>query len=854
MNLDTALVSAMLREGTGAVKRARERGVQPDWLSQDGKTALEFVFDFVGQFGEVPKPDVLLGKTGVLLDDTPAPAEFYIDEVVNRRLHVSLQDSAAEVIDHLQAHRPHDALQAMEKSVKESRRSLLVQSPVQAMGQLAAEVRELYFRVKNGERGVLTPWPSINEETFGLWPADLFLMVARLGKGKCLDEASLIQDPETGVLRTLREVVEGDQAAVLSWNQSEGVCTAPIAAKVDTGRKVCLEFTLASGRTVVVTPEHPFLTPMGWAPAAELKVGASVGLPAQVPFPRTPQELSDADLDLLTVLLAEGSYTGHHVGFSTADPRILAVVKSAAAVLGTEVCHKQNYDYDLVGGNERGKNAIRELLRGHSLDLTLAKNKTLPDAIFRLPPHQLLRFLALFWMCDGYVDDNGPGLTLASEKMVRQVQHLLLRFGIQSGVKYKAAKLDEKTFDSWRLKVYASCWEAFAALPLWGDKRERLETLLQRDRNPNVGMPRLNDHVVAELRAVADQYAGRWSGGRLKQVGDRLGWESPFMFKSLFGRHGSLLLRRFKVFCEVFDCRKQFGWLYNSGLFWDEVVEVRPAGERKIYDLTVEGTHCFVANDIVVHNTWLAICMAHYAWTAGKHRVLIATTEMAKVKMTQRFCSLHLRLPYDDLRKGRLGAFQEQRFLDGVDELAKSEGLFIAGGDFDFRMENFEAAVEEMQPALVVLDGAYLLRVEGSNRTEQMANAWNELKRLAHRTKIPFFVTTQFNREVKGQNMTKQLLAENIALSDVAGWNADVIYGLFQTDDMKKDKKLGVKPIKLREGAGTDDLMLNWDFDNMDFSEISQQNQQDSGGDFDIGLGSGSSPPSDPGDASGGDF
>jgi MinD-like ATPase involved in chromosome partitioning or flagellar assembly len=45
-------------------------------------------------------------------------------------------------------------------------------------------------------------------------------------------------------------------------------------------------------------------------------------------------------------------------------------------------------------------------------------------------------------------------------------------------------------------------------------------------------------------------------------------------------------------------------------VLWDEVVSIAPAGDQQVWDLTVEPTHCFVANDVVVHNTTTAVLAA----------------------------------------------------------------------------------------------------------------------------------------------------------------------------------------------------------------------------------------------------
>ena len=43
-----------------------------------------------------------------------------------------------------------------------------------------------------------------------------------------------------------------------------------------------------------------------------------------------------------------------------------------------------------------------------------------------------------------------------------------------------------------------------------------------------------------------------------------------------------------------------------SDVDWDQVVSVEPVGMRETYDLTVEGDHNFVANDLIVHNSHAA--------------------------------------------------------------------------------------------------------------------------------------------------------------------------------------------------------------------------------------------------------
>lgn len=221
-----------------------------------------------------------------------------------------------------------------------------------------------------------------------------------------------------------------------------------------------------------------------------------------------------------------------------------------------------------------------------------------------------------------------------------------------------------------------------------------------------------------------------------------------------------------------------------------------------------------------IGKTWFLTLLAEHAWHVQKKRVLFASTEMSKERILQRFYALHMRLPYEEFRKAKLGVFVEQKFREQAAALQAMDGMYIVGGDFDFRVESLEAAIDDCEPDLVLLDGAYLLKGEGDGRTEKAANSFDDIKRLAKRCRVPLVATTQFNRQAK-VNSAASASVDKIALSDAAGWNADLIFGLVQTEDMKRDGRMILKPMKFREGIG-EDVECLWDFANMDFREVGE--------------------------------
>lgn len=236
-----------------------------------------------------------------------------------------------------------------------------------------------------------------------------------------------------------------------------------------------------------------------------------------------------------------------------------------------------------------------------------------------------------------------------------------------------------------------------------------------------------------------------------------------------------------------------------------------------------------------VGKTWILVQCAHRAWQMG-HKVLIVSTEMNKRQMARRFFALHLEMPYNEVRRGKLGHHAEEKFFAGLDELMVQEGINIIAGDFDYSIDNVGATVEEEKPELLCVDGPYLIKNSGKDRHERVSNNFDDFKKLGKRTGVSTITNLQFNRSAKtGQDQT--ISADNIGITDVAGWNADAAYGMMQSEEMRSNCRLNLKALKIREGQ-PDTFEISWNHSTMDFKEIASD---------------GSTPPAPAGSDSGGD-
>lgn len=218
-----------------------------------------------------------------------------------------------------------------------------------------------------------------------------------------------------------------------------------------------------------------------------------------------------------------------------------------------------------------------------------------------------------------------------------------------------------------------------------------------------------------------------------------------------------------------------------------------------------------------VGKTWSLVICAHRAWMAG-HKVLVISTEMNKMQMARRFFALHLKLPYDEIRRGKLGEFVEGKFFKGVEEIMGADGVNIVAGDFDYSIDNIGSVLSDTKPHLLCLDGPYLIKNSGKDRHERVSNNFDDFKKLGKRYQHATITNLQFNRSAKtGQSQT--IAADNIGITDVAGWNADAAFGLLQSEDMLAAWEMGLKGLKVREGMPSE-FKIHWNHGAMDFTEI----------------------------------
>ncbi len=452
----------------------------------------------------------------------------------------------------------------------------------------------------------------------------IVLICGKRGTGKCLHGDTLITLSD-GSVAPIKELA-GDTKKVISLDQNLKINSACKTEFFKRKTSKLVKIRLRSGKEVKLTPEHPLLTVKGWKQANGLSIGSRIATPRILDcFGET--EMKDCDVKLLAYLIAEGHLGNGFVLFTNSDPEMMGEFENCIEEFdhelkilphgkyGVRVSRKarkfifsNNPARNELGQFHKGncgvnaKSSIAKWLIGLGLYGKMSADKFVPSCVLSLPRSQLSLFLNRLFSCDGSLYNTRRrnraqweiSYASKSEILIRQVQHLLLRFGVLSKIRPKITKINGKEIPSFELVVGGEAVTAFIkSIGFFGEKAalQNGYLLIEREihRNPNV------DTVPEE---IWDIYRPKnWA-----ELGRRLGYSVGKGLRSSINYSPSRQKLLQMAEAEQNDSLKS---LAESDIFWDEIVAMEELeGTFDVYDISVPEFHNFVANDIIVHNSY----------------------------------------------------------------------------------------------------------------------------------------------------------------------------------------------------------------------------------------------------------
>ncbi len=429
------------------------------------------------------------------------------------------------------------------------------------------------------------------------------------------------------VMSDLRECVAGDTLVYLTDGRrvriAELVGKTPevwaldgnqkvVAARAEivwpTGIKPVFDLRLASGRRIRATHDHRVLTGSGWKELGSCGAGDRIALAREIPEPVAPVEWPEHWLVLLGQLVGDGSYLKNQpLRYTTGSEFNSAAVTESARQFGGVVSRhagRGNWHQLVIAGNgNRWHSAgVGKWLKDLGIFGQRSHEKRLPAAVFQLSNAQIGILLRHLWATDGSVTlrraeaRGSPRVYFAtcSEILAQDVSALLLRLGIVSRTRVTRAPHGRPVFNvdvsgSADQKLFVERVGGFG--PRAGAVDQLRLALGKVAANTNV------DTVPQEVfHSIRQRMRSQGISHRAMAAmrGTQYGGSAHFDFapsRSVVAEYAQLL-----------QAPELNAWA-DAPLFWDRVVEVRPAAEVETFDLTVPDHANGLADGIVTHNS-----------------------------------------------------------------------------------------------------------------------------------------------------------------------------------------------------------------------------------------------------------
>ena len=435
-------------------------------------------------------------------------------------------------------------------------------------------------------------------------------LLSDLRESGCLTAGTRILRADTGSEITLGELLTSGERNIPVWSLDERMRLVPrtMTHAFPSGTKEVFRVRLTSGREVEATANHPFLTFDGWCPLSSLGPGSRVAVPRRMPAPLNAREMPEPELVMLAHLLGDGSFVKNQpIRYASIDEANLTAVTEAAVHFGITAVRdyypaarctslRLPAPYHLTHGRH---NPIAAWLDSMGLFGLRSHEKFIPPHIFSLPQDQLALFFRHLWATDGSVTVAKSGAvrvyySTTSERLARELQILLLRFGIiarlhavgnvyghpqwtvdATGVKDQRQFLDE-------IGVYGERGLAVV------EARRRLDMMTAAgrfDTIPSGVWERVGQAMCERFISLAHVQAAVGS----RSTGDLNVSICPT--RTRIGRIAQVL------------GDSELEMLATSDVYWDTISSIETIGHQPVYDATVLETHNFIANGVNLHNS-----------------------------------------------------------------------------------------------------------------------------------------------------------------------------------------------------------------------------------------------------------
>ncbi|MGA8893903.1 MAG: replicative DNA helicase [Planktothrix agardhii] len=649
--------------------------------------------------------------------------------------------------------------------------------PQQDLVSIGETLIDTFQEIEDRNEGIALPgipcgFYDLDAMTGGFQRSDLIIIAGRPSMGKCLSFDSKIVLSDGSVV-TIEDIYNRQKAQILTLENNWKFKITEPSNFIDDGIKPVFRVTTKLGRFVESTITHPFLTIQGWRPLGEIKPGDKIAVPRQFNSFGS-EKLPEYQVKILGYLLGDGGLTNiNRISFkdspkSTPPPppcqwgakRDNYRIKQDFVESIQQLIENKPEIYPLL---TKGRVRERLVIWMETIGLW-GKNyhqKTIPEIIFRLERSQIALFLNRLFATDGWATILASGQCQlgygsVSEELARQVQHLLLRFGVIATLKKRSIKYKETGRTAWQLDINdaLSIKTFISEIGIFSKEKAllKIENALMNKRYQTN-----RDLIPVKIWQEIATVKGYESWQSLAKRAGIPGYSNIHVGKRQLSRE-----RLWSLATTLDNLPLQ--QLATSEIYWDEIVSIEFMGEKQVYDLTIPETHNFVANDICVHNTSFAVGLGHNIAKGQKLPIAVFSLEMSKGQLVQRLLSSEAKIESNRIRSGRISQSEWEPLTMAISSLAELP-IFIDDTP-NITVTEMRSKARRLQAenggvlGLILIDYLQLMEGASDNRVQELSRITRSLKGLARELSVPVIALSQLSRSVESRTNKRPMLSD----------------------------------------------------------------------------------------------
>lgn len=417
--------------------------------------------------------------------------------------------------------------------------------------------------------------------------------------------------------------------------------------------------------------------------------------------------------------------------------------------------------YGFASISKSSKNALTIWLEKLGLWGKNAHAKIIPSIIFKLEKSQLSLFLNRLFATDGWATllNSGQsqlGYATVSEKLARQIQHLLLRFGIIATLKKRSVKYQNTRKSAWQLDITdaLSIKNFISEIGIFGKEAALAKVTVA------ISKKRYQTNLDLIPIEIWEQIAAAKGNESWSSLAQRAGIKS---YTNIHVGKRALKRERLWILATALD-NLPLQQLANSDVYWDEIISIESVGNKQVYDLTIPETHNFIANDICVHNTAFCLNLAHNIAAGYKLPVAVFSLEMSKEQLVQRLLASEAQIESGYLRSGRISQTQWDSLGRAIGMLSEMPIFIDDTPNITVTQMRSQArklqAQQNTELGLIIVDYLQLMEGAGDNRVQELSKITRSLKGLARELSVPVIALSQLSRGVEARTNKRPMLSD----------------------------------------------------------------------------------------------